>query len=220
MADIVPNPIPGALPDLGSETEASENLASLQIRVEQPQNRKCGKSRTDKGSVHLTRLGLLSRDIERAVIRSGIKIRAIRRFKKEFRDFFQPKGILAELFFESWWACYLRLHLLAKREMSMLAPGDSHQRAPVHTELREGHTPILASVTDENELENLQDIDSRFLHDSFHGLALAERYYARFSRESNQNLALLLLMREGGEAAVERFIGAGFEITKMFKEGK
>lgn len=57
------------------------------------------KKRRDKGSTHVTRHGLLSKDIARALVRRGENLRSIRRHEKKFRDFFKVRGPLMELFF-------------------------------------------------------------------------------------------------------------------------
>jgi hypothetical protein len=72
------------------------------------------KKRRDKGTVHTTHRGLLSRDIVRALVRSGESLRNLRRYEKKFRAVFKPRGTLGELIFDRWWSCYLLMHLLAR----------------------------------------------------------------------------------------------------------
>ncbi len=80
--------------------------------------------------------------------------------------------------------------------------------------------PILVSVPDQNEFERAQNIDTEFAQELFHKLALAERYDSHHAREASRMLALLLLMREGGEAALEKWLRDGLEFTKIQKLGR
>lgn len=173
------------------------------------------KQRKDKGTVHTTHCGLLSRDIVRALVRSGESLRNLRRYEKQFRAVFKPRGTLGELIFDRWWSSYLRLHLLARLEAKMLAPNESHRRPAIEPELREGNLPTLITASELDEFENAQRFDSDLPQDLFRQLVLVPRYDAHFARDGNRMAALLLLMRKGGNAALEQLIAAGLDFTKV-----
>jgi len=177
-------------------------------------------TRWDKGRTHVTRYGLLSRDVMRSLVRSGESLRNLRRHEKRFRCFFRPRGTLGELFFDRWWSCYLRLHLIAKLEAKVLTSDHAHRRPFILPELREGTLPTLVSPSGQNEFEFAQNIDTEFSEGLFHKLALAQRYDSHYAREASRMAALLLVMRKGGKAAIENLIGEGLEFTKIQKLGK
>src|ERR1700680_213321 len=84
------------------------------------------KTRRDQGSTHATRHGLLSRDIVRALVRSGESIRTVRCHEKKFRIFFRVEGTLGEHFFDQWWSFHLRLVLSGKLGAHALAAETSN----------------------------------------------------------------------------------------------
>jgi len=120
------------------------------------------QARLDKGRTHTTRNGLLSRNIVEALVRSGEKVRTLRRYEKKCRDFFKPRGTLGELCFDRFWSCYLRLYLSAKLEATVLTSNHSRQRSPILPELREGELPTLVSESDPNDFEIAQKCDADF----------------------------------------------------------
>jgi len=174
------------------------------------------KKRRDTGRTHVTRCGLLSRDIVRALVRGGENVRTIRRYEKQFRAFFKPEGPLGEYFFDRWWSCYLRLHLLASLEAERLRPTKSHRRPAIEHELREGNLPALVT-TDLTEFEIAQRFDFDLPQDLVRELAFVARHDAHFSREMNRMLEPLLVMREGGEAGLIKWMADGREFTKIQK---
>lgn len=161
------------------------------------------KKRRDKGAVHTTHCGWLSLDIERALVRSGESPRNLRRYKRKFRAAFKPRGTLGELIFERWWTSHCRQVLIARLEAKLLVPDHSHRRSPILPELREGDPPLLVTPSGPTEFEGEP------LRDLFSGLALAQRYVSYHAREEYRAGGLLLLMREGGEDALLKFISDG-----------
>jgi hypothetical protein len=178
------------------------------------------QARLDKGRTHTTRNGLLSRNIVEALVRSGEKVRTLRRYEKKCRDFFKPRGTLGELCFDRFWSCYLRLYLSAKLEATVLTSNHSRQRSPILPELREGELPTLVSESDPNDFEIAQKCDADFSQDLFRSLALAQRYDAHFVREAIRWAGLLLVMRKGGMGALERSIVDGIDFVKSQRRGK
>jgi hypothetical protein len=185
-----------------------------------PRRANRSQARVDKGRTHATRNGLLSRNIVQALVRSGENVRTLRRYEKKCRDFFKPRGTLGELCFDRFWSCYLRLHLSAKLEATVLTSDHSRQRSPILPELREGELPTLVSESDPNELEIAQKCDVDFSQDLFRNLALAQRYDAHFAREAIRWAGLLLVMRKGGKSALERLVFDGIEFVKSQRRGK
>jgi hypothetical protein len=178
------------------------------------------KSRPDKGSTHATRHGLLSQHIERAVVRSGESLRNIRRYKKQLRAVFKPRGTLGELIFDRGWSSYLRLHLLAKLEARVLTSDHPNRRLPILSELREGTLPTLVTESDVSESEIAQKFDADVSEGLFHELALAQRYDSHHARVATRMFGLLLVMRKGGMSALEKLIVDGLDFTKIPREGK
>jgi hypothetical protein len=173
-----------------------------------PKNR---KSRPDKGNIHASRSGLLSKHILNALIRSGENLRTIRRQEKTFRALFKPTGAFREAIFDRLWSDYLRLLLLSRIEAAMLAPAEvSGEQA----HLREGDPPILLTFPGVNQ--SLDDPGP----DVLRGLALVTRYDAHFARDLNQKAALLILLRDGGDDALLQLLGEQFDANKLHHGGK
>jgi hypothetical protein len=198
------------------------NEPGNQARPNQTARRKANRAqaRVDKGRTHATRNGLLSRDIVQALVRSGENLRTVRRYEKKCRDIFKPRGPLGELIFDRFWSCYLRLHLSAKLEATVLTSEHHRQRSPILPELREGELPTLVSESDTNEFEIDQKSDADFSQDLFRNLALAQRYDAHFAREAIRWAGLLLVMRKGGKSALERLVVEGIDFVKSQRGSK
>jgi hypothetical protein len=178
------------------------------------------KTRRDEGATHFNRYGLLSRDIVRALVRSGESLRSIRRYEKKFRAVFKPRGTLGELIFDRAWSSYLRLQLLAKLEARVLTSDHPNRRPHILSELREGNLPTLVTESDLNEFEIAQTFDTDISEGLFRELALAQRYDSHYAREATRMFGLLLVMRRGGKAALEKFMVDGLDFTKLPREGK
>jgi hypothetical protein len=189
------------------------------VAAKNAENSETSKPRPDKGSTHATRHGLLSQHIERAVARSGESLRNIRRYKKQLRAVFRPRGALRELIFDRGWSSYLRLHMLAKLEARVLTSDHPNRRPPILSELREGTLPTLVTESDMNEFEIAQKFDTDISEGLFRELALAQRYDSHYAREATRMFGLLLVMRRGGKAALEKLMVDGLEFTKIPREG-
>ena len=208
------------LPEEQKQVSAQQDVARGVISPETSGTNGYSKKRRDKGSTHATRCGLLSRDIVRALVRSGENLRSIRRYEKQLRAFFRVRGILGELFFDRWWSSHLRLLLSGKLEARVLTSDHSNRPKPILPELREGDTPYLVTTSDLNEFDGAQGFDSGLPQDLFHDLALVPRYHGHFAHEEDRMLVPLLLMRKGGEAALVKWICDRIEFPKTRKGRK
>jgi hypothetical protein len=206
-------------PSISSQSPNSENTSSEQDThansaqrvnavpavVVQSKTRTLRSARTDKGQTHFSRHGLLSRDLEGALIRLGEPIRNIRRLQRKYRSVFKLKGEIAELLFDKWWSCYLRQYLIAKLEAAGFVPGSSNRDSPALPVLEEGALPTLVYSEDDDSGDDFQH---RLPDDLIQRLALTQRYDSHYTREGNRLFALLLLMRDGGEDALVKILRA------------
>src|ERR1700687_5770930 len=126
---------------------------SAEETIQKSASPESAKTRRDRGQTHVTRHGLLSRDIVRALIRSGESRRTMRRYERQFRVYFRIQGTLGEHFFDQWWSFHLRLVLFAKLAANPLTPDTSNRRPLVQPELREGTLPTLVSSPNQNASE-------------------------------------------------------------------
>jgi hypothetical protein len=216
-----PNQTSAVLPS-DAEGINSESISHMKESTDHPAPnltapRKANRAqrRADKGHTQATRGGLLSKNIEQALIRSGENPRTLRRYKKRYRNLFKPQGMRSESLFDWFWSCHLRLLLAAKMEATLLTPDHSLQRPPILAQLREGELPTLVSESDPSESAVSQGFHADCSRDLFHCLALAQRYDAYFAREAFRTADLLLDIREGGKNAVESSVVTGVDTLKI-----
>jgi len=104
------------------------------------------------------------------------------------------------MLFDRLWSSYLRCLLVAKAEATAFAPIDQ-PAGKSRLILKERELPTLvvedSSGTGEAHLST----------DLVRQLALVARYDAHFSKEIYRALTLLLILRNGGEAALEQCAG-------------
>jgi hypothetical protein len=220
--------MPNELPDHGSvslqaltsenaqsgepaQVSAPPEASSTPAVVEQLKTRTVGGIRSDKNNTHYSKHGLLSRDVERALVRFGEPIRNIRRWETKFRSVLRPRGEVADLLFDKWWSCYLRQLLIAKLEANAFAPDNSHRVSSNLPALEERTQPTLVWPSEDESDENLPYQPP---NDLFQRLAVIQRYDAHYSREGNRMLALLLLMRDGNEDTLVKIFSATLGIGK------
>jgi len=195
--------------------EATLVDATPQVRhapAEQPsQMPTVGSARSDRGQRHFSRHGLLSRDVERALVRLGEPIKNLRRRQRKFRSVLKPNGEVAELLFDKWWACYLRELLIAKLEAGAFAGNNSNRVSSLLPMLEERTQPTLVSLP-----EDEGDLDFRHQpsDDLLQKLTLTQRYHSHYSREGNRIFGLLLLMRDGGEETLIKMLGTTLGVLK------
>jgi hypothetical protein len=159
-------------------------------------------TRKDKNRLHATRHGVLSRYPLGALAHLGENIRSLRRIERKFRAELQPSGTIGEMLFDRFFSSYLRCLLAAKAEAATFEPIDQHAGEPRHfMSLKEGDLPtlVLQDSSGTNEV--------RLPADLLRQLALAARYDAHFSKEMYRALALLLIHRNSGEAALDQCVG-------------
>lgn len=161
-------------------------------------------ARSDKGQRHFSRHGLLSRDVERALVRLGEPLKNLRRWQRKWRSVLKPNGEVAELLFDEWWSCYLRKLLIAKFEAGAFAGNNSNRVSSLLPMLEERTQPTLVSLP-----EDEGDLDFRHQpsDDLLQKLTLTQRYHSHYSREGNRLFALLMLMRDGGEETLVKILG-------------
>jgi hypothetical protein len=170
-----------------------------------------GGARSDKGQTHYSRHGLLSRDVESALVRSGEPIKNLRRWERKFRSVLRPGGEVADHLFDKWWSCYLRQLLIAKLEANTLGPDSSHRVSSNLPVLEERTQPTLVWPTETESDENFR---CQPPNDLFQRLAVIQRYDAHYSREGNRIFALLLLMRDGNEETLVKIFNATLGVSK------
>jgi hypothetical protein len=159
-------------------------------------------SRKDKNRLHTTRHGVLSRYPLEALASLGENTRNLRRIARKFREELKPSGILANTLFDRFFSSYLRCLLAARAEAATFAPIDQPAGEPRHfVSLKERDVPTLV-------IEDSSGAGEAHLPaDLLRQLALAARYDAHFSKEMYRALALLLVLRNGGEAALDQCVG-------------
>ena len=173
--------------------------------------RHVGATRKDKGKTHHSRHGLLSRDVERALVRAGESLRNLRRQERKFRSVLKPQGDAAELIFDKWWSCYLRQLLIAKLEATAFVSADAKQglsRLPVLHERAE------LTLIYPQDLDDDENFGQSIPNDLLQRLAIIQRYDGHYSREGNRLFALLLLMRDGGESTLVEILKTHLGINK------
>ena len=173
--------------------------SSVTIREKSDTRRK----RKDSGHIHTRRHGILARNTMRALVELGENLRSMRRMEREFRTTLQPGGALGNLLFDRFWSCYLRLILVGRLEANLLTATRGANSGPTSLpSIASGDKPtlILGGSTGSPSEE-----DGGFIFPTnlFQQLALVQRYDRHQSREMYRALAMLLLMRRGGESALE-----------------
>jgi len=209
-----------SLKALSPENAQSEEHIHVNARLETPstpaigekvKTRMVGGARSDKGLTHYSRHGLLSRDVERALVRFGEPIKNLRRRERKFRSVLRPRGEVAELLFDKWWSCYLRQLLIAKLEANAFAPDNSHRVSSNLPALEERTQPTLVWPSEDESDENFRYQPP---NDLFQRLTVIQRYDAHYSREGNRMFALLLLMRDGNEDTLVKIFSATLGVSK------
>jgi hypothetical protein len=184
-------------PDLRSSGNTSERSAPPVSSQRGEQRR-----RKDKGHLHATRHGALTRYPLEALGRLGEDVRSLRRMERRFRLTLKPVGEIAALVFDRFFSSYLRCLLGARIEALTLVPTASVSEPQVLPTLRERELPTLI-LPEENDCKA---IIAALPPDVFRELVLVQRYDRHFSREMFRALAMLLVLRDGGEGGLEQCI--------------
>lgn len=81
-------------------------------------------TRKDKGRLHTTNHGVLSREPLEALVRLGENPKTLRKLKHDLGAQLKPNGAVGEMLFDRLWSSYLRCFLVAKAEATAFAPID------------------------------------------------------------------------------------------------
>jgi hypothetical protein len=169
--------------------------------------------RKDKRHLHTTRHAVFSKYPLQALARLGENVRHLRTLERLLRAELKPSGTLGAILFDRLWSSYLRCLLAARAEAVALTPKSRPDESPGSTPvLREDTLPTL--VWKEHTSES--DV---FSSDLFRQLVLVERYDRHFSREMFRALAMLLVLRSGGEPRLGQCIEKNFGLGNDRLEG-
>jgi hypothetical protein len=167
--------------------------------------------RKDKNRLHATRHGVLSRYPLEALASLGENTRNLRLIERKLREELKPSGIVGALLFDRLFSSYLRCLLAERAEAAMFAPIDQPAGEPRHfVSLKERDVPTLVLQ------ESSEAGEAHLPADLLRQLALAARYDAHFSKEMYRALGMLLILRNGGEAALDQCIGKILGVNREF----
>jgi hypothetical protein len=168
------------------------------------QSSKGSQKRKDRGRLHVTRHGVLSRYVFEALQNVGEDVKKFRRLERRFRETLISDGEAANLIFDRFFSSYLRCVLVARVEASAFTPSATTMANPSTDlpALYERDVPTLVSP----DGEEARPIHANFQPELLRELALVQRYDRHFSREMLRNLSLLLVLRDRGEDGLQQFI--------------
>jgi len=160
------------------------------------------RTRRDKNRLHTAHHGVLSRYPLEALAHLGENVRSLKRIERKFRAELKPSGIVAEMLFDRFFSSYLRCVLATRAEATAFAPIDQPAgESRLITSLRDQEVPTLVIQ------DSIETSEAHLSADLLRQLALAARYDAHVSKEMYRALAMLLILRSGGEAALEQCVG-------------
>jgi hypothetical protein len=159
--------------------------------------------RADSGKLHRIRHGILSREALSALVQMGEDPRTLRRLERQYRAVLRPAGPFGNLFFDRFWACYLRLMLVGCLESRLFGGKSVSKSKPASLALVPGPQPTLVCQDPNGQPSEATPLLEELPSELFRDLVLVQRYDRHHSREMYRALSLLLLLRRGGEAALE-----------------
>ena len=159
--------------------------------------------RTDSGKLHRVKHGILSREALDALVQVGEDRKTFRRLERQYRAALRPIGPFGDLFFDRFWSSYLKLILVGRLETQLFAGKSVGKSKSDSLVLVPGHQPTLVSQHPDGQPVEAIPLNEELPPDLLRGLVLAQRYDRHHSREMYRALALLLLLRRGGQAALE-----------------
>jgi hypothetical protein len=204
---------PGASPGSRSHDVIDAN-AEQDIRKMEPRKVR----RTDSGKLHRVKHGVLSREALDALVQVGEDRKTFRRLEREYRAALRPPGPFGDLFFDRFWSSYLKLILVGRLETQLFAGKSVGKSKPDSLVLVPGHQPTLVSQHPDVQPVEAIPLNEELPPDLLRGLVLAQRYDRHHSREMYRSLAVLLLLRRGGEAALESWASEMFGAEHPRKE--
>jgi hypothetical protein len=200
---------PGSLPMDVVSASAGQELRKREVR------KAC---RTDSGKLHRVRHGILSREALDALVGIGVDRRTLRRLERQYRTALRPTGPFGNLFFDRFWSSYLKLILVGRLETQLFAGKSVSKTKPELLALVPGHQPTLVRQDPDGQPVEAIQLSEELSPDLLRELVLVQRYDRHHSREMFRSLALLLLLRRGGEAALEDWASEMLGSGKTHKE--
>jgi hypothetical protein len=180
--------------------------AEQEVRKREPRK----VCRTDSGKLHRVKHGILSREALDALVEVGEDRRTLRRLERQYRSALRPIGPFGDLFFDRFWSSYLKLILVGRLETHLFAGKSVDKSKSNSLALVPGSLPTLVSQHPDDQPVEAIPLIEELPPDLLRGLVLAQRYDRHHSREMYRSLALLLLLRRGGEAALESWASEMF----------
>jgi hypothetical protein len=159
--------------------------------------------RTDSGKLHRVKHGILSREALDALVQLGEDRKTFRRLERQYRAALRPTGPLGDLFFDRFWSSYLKLILVGRLETKLFAGQSVGKSKSASLALVPGRLPTLVSQDPDGQPVEGIPLNEVLPPDLLHGLVLVQRYDRHHAREMYRALAMVLLLRRGGEPALE-----------------
>ena len=160
--------------------------------------------RKDLGQPHRVQHGVLSREVLAALTQRGGNPKTYRRLERQFRAALRPSAPWGNVFFDRFWACYLRLMLIGRLEAELLNSKPAGNRAStLPLSLMPGKQPTLVHPDAEGQVSKAESPLVELSPDLLRQLVLAQRYDRHYAREMYRALAVLLLLRRRGEEGLE-----------------
>jgi hypothetical protein len=185
---------PGALPVDLIPANAEQEFRKMEPRKVR---------RTDSGKLHRVKHGILSREALDSLVKAGEDRRTLRRLERQYRAALRPIGPFGDLFFDRFWASYLRLLLSGRLETRVIAGNSVGKCKPESLALVPGHQPTLVRQDHDGQPSEATNMMQELPPELLRDLVLVQRYDRHHSRELYRALGLLLLLRRGGEPALE-----------------
>lgn len=204
--------------DLSNTPPDSNRSDVIAVNVVQARTKPRKSIRTDSGKLHRVRHGILSREVLDALVQVGEDRRTFRRLERQYRTALQPMGPFGNMFFDRFWSSYLRLILISRLETQLFAGKSDAESKSVSLALMPGYQPTLVRQDPERQPSEATPLMKELAPDLLRGLVLAQRYDRHHSREMYRSLALLLLLRRGGEAALESWASEMFGAKQPRRE--
>jgi hypothetical protein len=157
------------------------------------------KPRKDRNRLHSMRSGIQSRSLIEALVKHGVNIRWLRGMERLLRAELQPRDMVAKMFFDRAWSCYLRCLLIAIVEKDIFAANNQ----PANFEERLRQANLMAQATGGSGVADKLPPDSS---DLLHSLLIIQRYDCHFWHEFCRALSMLLALRDTGVSGLTVFL--------------
>ena len=206
---------PGPPPDENQSSVLEPAKASAALEVRKRKRKVC---RTDSGKLHRVRHGILAREALDALVQVGEDRKTLRRLERQYRAALRPIGPFGNLFFDRFWASYLRLLLIGRLETRLIARNSLGKSKSESLALVPGQQPTLVRQDPDGQPSGATPMMHELPPDLLRDLVLVQRYDRHHSRELYRTLGLLLLLRRGGEPALEDWASEMLGSGKTHKE--